>query len=159
MGVLLAMVGVLAFAATPAQADPYQNWYYAGDHSQGGTLRSSVNGSYYTYATNGTQGVGPVQLTITDRSADGYRARVWFNIYTCHCTSATYRARALHYDNTLGAGKSVSINADGDGLSSGAPSGTTRFYTVEIKVGRYDGDTGNYSSTTLLTKQFSLTTS
>ncbi|MEU7820218.1 hypothetical protein [Catellatospora sp. NPDC049133] len=147
---LTAFAAVLAVGATPANAsinvvcDGYCT-IVSTTYVNGGVARSRAEG--YFYAVDGDiKG----EVSIWDTSADGYRARVWVNIFLeCWCVHEEYMVSNRAFDNTNGAGTKIDRSWT---FSAGLPAGY--LYTVEVKVGRYDANTGAYGVNESQTQRF-----
>lgn len=144
----LALVVAALLAVTPAPAQAAGTRYdFAGNLVTSGVLRSHASGYYTVYNTSPTaRSIAAGMISISDDSADGYRARVWYNVYSgCHCLNSGNRYIARAFDNTSGANTTVNVDASSASVSNAS----SIYYTVEIKVGRYDGDTGRYDAKTI----------
>jgi hypothetical protein len=155
---------VLGGTATPAQARefrcedrgffpsvwcyvPYQTYPYG----QTTGLRSSMAG-YPDYGITATQQSGSdeirIQLKVWDLNTDGYRARVWIDIFQgCWCVDSS-RHVAPTQDNTQGATRVFDAYISSGQVSSwphvNSAGTTTASYTVRLRLGRYQGSTGLY---------------
>ncbi|SNT38156.1 hypothetical protein SAMN05421812_105167 [Asanoa hainanensis] len=83
-----------------------------------------------------------VQLKVWDLNEDGYRARVWVDIFqNCHCTNDAYRpqpGRVMDAFNNSGTVPPQWHFINSSGLY------VTR-YTVRLYLGRYQNSTGNFN--------------
>jgi hypothetical protein len=163
---LIAMTAtLLSTTAVPAHAAWYgctrtggwpQNhcWvgYQAFPYGQTSGLRSSMQG----YADGPNIGITAsqqagfddilVKLRVWDLKEDGYRARVWVDIFRgCHCTNEAYQVEVGPWEHQY-AGRvfDATNNAGVDRQWWYTAEGSATNYTVRIQLGRYQSSTGNY---------------
>ncbi|GAA4563647.1 hypothetical protein GCM10023176_08000 [Micromonospora coerulea] len=152
---VVAVVAVVGMPATAASAD-HSLWHQNFPrkvHYSGGVARAAVSGSTWGSDWQGTHHLQAYDITVEDLSADGYRARVWVNIYKgCYCVSSGNRVKAVVFDNLDGANTSRFYYGDDRAYEQYVNAGER--YTVEVKVGRYDGDTGGYDSSPAATHYY-----
>jgi hypothetical protein len=165
--VTLTTTVVVGSAATPAQAA----FHYCADSGTFPSVRCTVPYQAYPYGqTTGLRssmmgypdlGITAMQeanadeivirLKVWDLNSDGYRARVWADVYNgCWCVDSAYHVGTLRngeggnqgasavFDSTTSAG-TVS------GLTYVNPNGTANpYYVVRLRLGRFQLSTGRY---------------
>jgi hypothetical protein len=155
---------LLVGTAVPAQAAIYwceetggrpneRCWvgYQQFPYGQTTGLRSSMQG--YADGPNfgvlGSQLAGVdeilVKLRVWDLKEDGYRARVWVDIFKgCLCVTDSYKVRSGPYENQYAGavvdGYRADVPAEGGWDYANAETGATEgYYTVRLRLGRYKG--------------------
>jgi hypothetical protein len=158
---------LLGITAVPAQAATYQCWdtggwpqvhcwvgYQQFPYGQTTGLRSSMQG--YADGPNigitASQQAGSdeiiVKLRVWDLKEDGYRARVWVDIFKgCWCVDAGYKVRTGPPQNQYAGDVFDAYNnsgTDDDWWYINSQGASESYYTVRLLLGRYQGSTGAY---------------
>jgi hypothetical protein len=129
---------------------PYQAYPYG----QTTGLRSSMQG-WPDLGITGTQQAGTdeirIHLKVWDLNSDGYRARVWIDIYRgCWCVDGAYHVSPTHSPTggTQGATRvfdsTTSSGTFTDWYYTNINGGTQDYYVVRLRLGRFQSSTGLY---------------
>lgn len=120
----------------------YQTYPYS---STGTGLRSSMLGSF-NGAVIGSRDQITGEITVYDLHEDGYRARVWVDIfYDCFCVSPDKHVPGPTSDATRVFDSTTSSGTRHQWGWANTHGHTGFFYTVRVIVGRYQGSTGRFN--------------
>lgn len=160
MALAALVASVVAFIVVPAAptyaSEPIQDFVvHQTTFYYGGVARSAVVGDIVAWRYSSTQDKFTYDLRVYDHSADGYRGRTWVNVYEgCFCALAANRFSARVFDAAGGAGTSTLHQ----GVEITWPNAIgVNTYTIEVKVGRYDADTGAHDTNPAQNQYFYIT--